>query len=145
MGYLLLFAFIGSEWKDKQPLVFYFLFWTGINLILSLVLIEYEPIRVYVLWGSLFYLLVVLVLDAAIWATMRQIEVFYVPVLIEVACYGLGALVLYFRVPEIWFKDQRWVWLYVSSQVIYHILLINFLFELQKILCYTIKLNSGVL
>lgn len=76
---------------------------------------------------------------------MRQMEVFFLPVLLESACYGTGALILYFRVPEIWFKKTRWIWLYFSSQVIYHILLINFLFELQAILYYTVKLNSGAL
>ena len=145
MGYFILFSFIGSQWQSKQPLVFYWLFATAINLVASLVLVEYEDIRVYVLWGALGWLILTFVIDVAAWATMPQFDVFYGPALIEAALYGIGCVILYFRVPEIWFKRQRWVWLYASSQVIYHLLLINFLFELQAILYYTIKYNSGAL
>ena len=70
-------------------------------------------------------------------------DVFYGPVLLEACFYGIGCIVLYFRVPETNFKKTRWIWLYLSSQVIYHILLINFLFELQVIMYYTIKYNAG--
>lgn len=42
MGYMFLFAFVASEWKAKQPLVFYWLFFTALNLIVSLILLEFE-------------------------------------------------------------------------------------------------------
>lgn len=44
MSYLLIFCFIASEWFDRQPVVFYFLFITGLLFVSSLHLIEYEGI-----------------------------------------------------------------------------------------------------
>ena len=79
----------------------------------------------------------------AAWATPKQFRTFYLPFMIEALLFGVGVLVLFFEVPERWCKDNRAVVLYLCSQIIYTILLINFLFELQSIMYYTIKSNNG--
>ena len=71
MGYCLLYAFTASEWSIKHPLVFYFLFLTVLFLVASLILIEYEDFRLYVLIGSLVLLGLILIIDMAAFATKR--------------------------------------------------------------------------
>lgn len=113
------------------------------SLISSLVLIEYENIRIYVLLYSLSFLVLCLIIDAAAFATKEHFFVWYGPLLLETFLYSLGIVALYLRLPEAYFKNSRIAWLYCSSQVIYHVLLINFLFELQVIIHNTIKWNRG--
>ena len=72
MGYLIVFAFITSEWFDHQPVVFYFLFTTALIGVASLVLVEYEGLtRAIVLYVAIGFAVLVLVVDMAAWATPR--------------------------------------------------------------------------
>lgn len=144
MGYLTVFVFLASEWFDRQPVVFYFLFITALVAVASLVLVEYEGLmRSIVLYFGIGWVSLMLLIDMAAWATPRQLKVFYLPFLIELLIFSVGIILLFFEVPERWCKDSRVVSLYLCSQIIYTILLINFLFELQSIMYYTIKSNDG--
>ena len=144
MSYLFLFVFLASEWHDHQPVVFFSLFITSIIAVASLVLVEYEGImRQILLYVGLGLIAIFLVVDMAAWASPRQLRIFSLPVILEALLFGGAVLLLFFQVPERWCRDTRAVQLYLCSQVIYTILLINFLFELQSIIYYLIKSNDG--
>jgi predicted membrane channel-forming protein YqfA (hemolysin III family) len=142
MAYGLLFAFIGSEWYDKQPLVFYFLFFSLFLLVVSLVLLTYETARPFVLIGAIVFVVTTCLIDLICYANGKQVNVFYIPIAIELAVLLVGFIVLFFEIPERWTR-WRYVHLYFNSHIIYTILLINFLFEAQAIIYYTIMINSG--
>lgn len=91
------------------------------------------------------FVVFVLLLDVIFFANERQRKIFYLPFVIELCIFGLGVLALIFRVPERWFRRNKFINLYVTSQIIYAIFVINFLFELHNILYYTIKANSNTL
>lgn len=78
-------------------------------------------------------------------ANKKQLKIFYVPEIIEVAFLSIAITLLIFRVPERWCKDSRFIQLYLTSYNIFSIVLINFLFESHNILYLTLKLNSGYL
>jgi len=63
--------------------------------------------------------------------------------LIEGLLLSCGIVLVYFRVPEKWCVESRFVQLYLTSYILYSILFINFCFETQNILYMTLKLNSG--
>lgn len=145
MAYCLVFVVIGTEWAARQPLGFYFLFLTVLLLIGSLVLIQYPKLQPWVLWSTVGFVAFVLLLDCIFLANARQRKIFYLPFAIELLIFGLGVLALIFRVPERWFKKNKFVNLYITSSIIYSIFVINFLFELHNILYFTIKANSNTL
>lgn len=145
MAFCLVFAFIGTEWAPRQPLGFYFLFLTALLLMVALVLIQYDKLRAGVLWTAASFALLVLLIDLFFFANNRQLRIFYLPLLVELLVFGVGILVLLFRVPERWFRSKKFVQLYLTSSILYTIFLINFLFEFHNILYYTIKANSNTL
>ena len=76
-------------------------------------------------------------------ATKNQITVFFLPMLIESVLLAGGIILVYYRVPEKWCLESRFIQLYLTSYIIYSILFVNFCFETQTILYMTLKLNSG--
>lgn len=87
--------------------------------------------------GSIF------LIDCLFLSNKRQTKVFYLPIIVEAILLAVGLVILYFRVPERWFKDNRMIQLYINSYVIYTLILINVLFETHNILYYLLKSNSG--
>lgn len=85
------------------------------SLVASLVLIEYENMRMNVVLYALSFLVLCLIIDSAAFATLEHFYVFYGPLLLETFLYSLGFLALYLRVPEAYFKKSRIAWLYCSS------------------------------
>lgn len=63
--------------------------------------------------------------------------------MVESVLLLVGWLVYFFRVPERFFPETKWVQLYLTGYLIFTIFFINFLFETNVILFKTIKLNSG--
>lgn len=57
--------------------------------------------------------------------------------------FSIGVIILFFRVPERWFKRTKWINLYLNSTIFYAIFLINFLFEVHNIFYYMLKCNSN--
>ena len=72
------------------------MFLTALIMVASLVLVEYEATRMILLFVSLGYILVILVVDMAAWANPKQLRVFYLPVLLESSLFGIGVLLLFF-------------------------------------------------
>jgi len=60
---------------------------------------------------------------------------------------GIGLLVAYllhiWHFPERLCPKSRFVQLYVTGYVIWSIILINFIFEAQRVLYFTLRLNAG--
>ena len=50
---------------------------------------------------------------------------------------------LYFKLPERWFKKSRFVNLYLHSSVWFSLFVINFIFEMHNILYFSMKVNSN--
>ena len=48
------------------------------------------------------YIFVILMLDLGLWATRKDHKVFYVPMVLEGVCLGIGVAILWFRIPERW-------------------------------------------
>ena len=145
MVYSLMFAFIGSEYRQRLEADFYALFGTFVFLSISLILSLYEnpfPWN-WSMWISLTFVFLILMIDLCGYANRRQISVFYIPLIIEVTFFIAGITMLYFRVPERWFKKNKVVNMYLNSSIIYTIFLLNFLFEVVSILYYTLKCNSN--
>jgi len=141
LAYLCTFACVGGELQGTGA-YFYLLLTTVILLGASLILVHYDKGRLIGLiitgvWvGVLFF-------DGLGNSTKSQMMVFFVPVILEGLFLGIGFILIYFRVPERWFKENRFIQLYVTSQIIYALLFINFVYELHCILYFTLKLNSG--
>ena len=83
------------------------------------------------------FVLTTVIIDLVQFANEKQINVFYIPIAIELAVFAVGWVILFFEIPERWTRN-RFIHLYFNSHVIYTILLINFLFEAQSIIYYTI-------
>ena len=122
--------------------MFYFLFFSLFLLVVSLVLLTYETARAFVLIGAIVFVVTTCLIDLICYANGKQVNVFYIPIAIELAVLFVGFIVLFFEIPERWTR-ARFVHLYFNSHIIYTILLINFLFEAQVIIYYTIMINSG--
>ena len=108
-----------------------------------LVLVQYEAGRVVSFWLTLGYVVSILVIDCFFLSSKRQTKVFYLPLIIEAVLLACGLIILYFRVPERWFKNNRFFQLILNSFVIYTLILINVVFEVHNILYYTLKSNSS--
>lgn len=121
----------------------YYMFLNTLVLIAVLVLAQYNIKR----WISLIivasYVVLMLIIDLAVWATKKDHKVFYVPLTIELCFLSIGVVVFFFRVPERFFKNSTYIEYYLNSSVIFAIFLVSFLFELQCILYYTIRVNGG--
>lgn len=91
--------------------------------------------------GALIFTL--FIFDWALYATRKTGRVFYIPLAVELAFLTAGILIWIFSVPERWFDETRMVMLYLSSWILYSVILISFLFEMHNILYYTLRLNSG--
>lgn len=143
LAYCILFAFLGSEWASRQPIGFYFMFLTAIALIVTLAMVQYESLKTATYWITGIFGGLIILIDLCAYATKRQAKVFYIPLVIELLVFGIGILIVVFRIPERWAKNRRGINLYFNSQIIYTIFLINFLYELLNILYFTFKANSG--
>jgi len=62
---------------------------------------------------------------------------------VEVVTLSIGVVILWFRVPERWMKNSWFIEFYCNSSVIFAIFFVSFLFEVQTILYYTIRVNAG--
>lgn len=71
MAYCLLFVLIATEWAPRQPLGFYFLFATILLLMVSLVLIQYDKLRLAVVLTAVVYGVLILLLDLLLFANPR--------------------------------------------------------------------------
>lgn len=82
---------------------------------------------------------------AIIYTGKQYLYVTFLPLILEGILIGAAILLVYFRVPERWFQDSRFINLYLNSYVIYTLFFINFVFESQAILFLTLKQNDGTL
>jgi len=57
----------------------------------------------------------------------------------------IGVILVAYRVPERWCKQNRVVSLYFNSYVIMALIAVNVIFEMHTVLYYTLKLNSNYL
>ena len=141
--YFVAFAFEGGQ-MFAMKYYFYWMFNTIILLGVNLVMVQYKMGRVISFWLTTGYITLIFTLGM-IYASKKQIVVCYIPLLIEGVILGIALTLVYFRVPERWCQDVRFVQLYLNSYVIYSILFINFVFEIANILFLTLKLNDGTL
>lgn len=63
MTYLLVFVLIGTEWAPRQPLGFYFLFFTVILLLSSVVLLQYPKLRLAMIITAISYTALIIIID----------------------------------------------------------------------------------
>ena len=133
-GYLVvtfgcIYAFLGTE-DAASSNYGYYMFLNTIVFIAVLILAQYSIPR----WISLIivgtYVLLMFILDLSLWATRKDHKVFYVPFTIELIFLAIGVTIWFFRVPERWFTNAKYVEYYLNSQVWFAIFFINFLFEL---------------
>lgn len=110
---------------------------------LNLVLIQYDMGRTISLWTTIVIIALVYLYDFAFYSSAKQKEVFYAPMLVESVLLLFGWLLYFFRVPERFFPETKWVQMYLTGYLFFTIFFINFLFETNVILFKTIKLNSG--
>jgi hypothetical protein len=139
--YFLLFAFQAGEF-NKVPGFFYWSIGSVLLLAANLVMVPYSFGRKLSFWITIGWITLLVTLGMS-YATKSQILVCFVPLLIEGAILGAVVLLVYFRVPERWWTENRLVQLYLNSYVIYSLFFINFVFEAQNILYLTLKLNDG--
>jgi len=133
-GYIVLvfgcmYTFLGTE-DAASGNYGYYMFFNTIVFIAVLVLAQYSIPR----WISLVivctYVFLMFMLDLGLWATKRDHKVFYVPFVFELLLFSIGIVVLFFRVPERFFKNSTYPEYYLSSHVIFAIFFVSFLFEL---------------
>jgi hypothetical protein len=133
-GYLVLtfgcmYTFLGTEVAASNNYGYY-MFLNTCVLIAVLILAQYSIPR----WISLIivssYVVLMFILDLGIWATKKDYKVFYVPFLIEAVFLGIGVTLLFFRVPERFFRNSTYVEYYLNSSVIFAIFFVSFLYEL---------------
>jgi len=147
MGYLVMFfsftfAFVGSELIGTDA-YFPFLFLLVFVLVLNLMLAQYEfgrDISLFITIGTLAF---VYAYDFVFYSNPKEKEVFYIPMLIELALLALGYALYYFQVPERWCRGVKFFQLYLTGFHFFTLMLINFYFESSYILYYTLKNNSG--
>lgn len=144
MSYAFTFAWVGSELQHTHYF-FYLLFLTTVLLITCMVLLQYGLGRTLSLWISGIYLGVLYIIDFLFLSSKKQTTTFYVPLIIEGTLFLIGAILVTYRIPERWCKQNRVVALYFNSYVIMAIILVNVIFEMHTVLYYTIKLNSNYL
>ena len=63
MAYCLIFVLIATEWAPRQPVGFYFLFLTTVLLMSSLILVQYDKLKVWILWITVGYGILILLID----------------------------------------------------------------------------------
>jgi len=105
-GYLILtfgimFTFLGTEMAPSFNYGYYLFLNTGV-LIAVLILAQYMIPRWISLVIASSYIVIMLILDLALWAQKKDHKVFYVPMTIEGVALGIGITILWFRVPERW-------------------------------------------
>ena len=141
--YFLTFAFMAGE-MFMSPGYFYFMLITVLLLGTNLILVNYKSGRYISFWITTGWITLLVVIGMC-YANKHQLVVCYAPLIIEGLILGIGLVLVYFRVPERWCDDTRFVQLYLNSYVIYSILFINFCFEIANILYLSLKLNDGTL
>jgi hypothetical protein len=110
-----------------------------------IVLCQYDLGRTVALIITISFISLVILIDLIFFSNKRQLKVFYIPLIVEEAILAIGVIVLIFKVPERWFKTNKFIQLYFTSYIIFSLFLISFIFELHSILYYTLKANSGYL
>uniref|UniRef100_A0A7S3CRA5 Uncharacterized protein n=1 Tax=Strombidium rassoulzadegani TaxID=1082188 RepID=A0A7S3CRA5_9SPIT len=142
LAFGLAFVYFASEFQNTKS-YFTVVFLTLLVFTLNLVLIQYDQCRLPALWISLSFIGLILFIDMVAVATSKTWKVFYLPLLLESVLLSVSVALLFFRVPERWCKKSRPVQLYLTSSLIFTLLLINFLVEFHNVLYYTLKANSS--
>ena len=110
----IMYTLIGTEMAASNNYGYY-LFLNTIVLIAVLVLAQYNIPR----WISLVivasYVVLLLIIDLGVWANRKDLKVFYVPFVVEAVFLSIGIAILFFRVPERWFKNSRLVEYFLNS------------------------------
>ena len=141
--YFTVFAFLGGEMFD-MPKYFYWMFLCFLMLAANLVLVQYKFGRFLSFWITTGFVSIIFCLGMY-FATKKQLIVCFLPLLVEGALIASAVALVYFRAPERWCQDTRFVQLYLNSYVLYSLLFVNFVFEVSNILFLTLKLNDGKL
>ena len=136
------FAFVGSELEGTKA-YFPLEFFIAAILIANLAMTQYTTGRVVSFWVSIALLLAVYLYDFLGHSNPRQKQIFYIPLFVELLILGAGYLLSYFQVPERFCRKAKFVQLYLTGCIFFTIILMNFVFEAQVILYYTIKYNAG--
>ena len=136
------FAFVGSELIGTST-YFPFMFIIGATYIVNIMLAQYEAGRIISLIISIVVISCAYAYDFSFYSSPKEKEVFYVPILIELAILGFGYALYYFQVPERWCRGVKFFQLYLTGWHFFSIMLVNFYFEASYILYYTFKVNSG--
>ena len=89
------------------------------------------------------FLGVLYALDFLFMSNKRQTDIFYVPLIVESLFLGLGILIVYYNLPERWFKQNKFVNLYLNSHIIFALIVVNVIYEMHYVLYLTLKLNSN--
>lgn len=87
--------------------------------------------------------LLVLAMDYTNFASARMHKLYYQPVFFESLLVLFGVILFAFRVPEICCPNTRWPHLYLSSQIILILFVLNFLYSIHGVYIRTIKLQEG--
>ena len=139
------FAFIGSELIGSDA-YFPFLFILIVVMIINIML----AMPVYDFGGRLISLIITIIVisliyayDFMLYSSPKQKEVFYIPMIIELAVLGGAYLLYYFQIPESWCRKVRFFQLYMTGFHFFTLMLINFYYEASIILYETMKLNSN--
>ena len=142
MLYFYTFAFVGSQLLGSGA---YFAFLSLLVLVLAvnIALIQYDIGRNITFYASLVLLLLIYLYDFFFHSSPKQKQVFYIPMMIELILLLAGYLLYFFSLPERWCRGSKFIQLYVTGFLFFTLFLINFYFEAQRILYFTIKLNSG--
>lgn len=65
--------------------------------------------RTISLWTTILILTLVYLYDFAFYSSAKQKEVFYAPMMVESVLLLVGWLLYFFRVPERFFPETKWV------------------------------------
>jgi hypothetical protein len=57
---------------------------------------------IFVLIGTLAFIIITCLVDLVNYANGKQVNVFYVPIAVELAIFACGWIILFFEVPERW-------------------------------------------
>ena len=139
---IVFYEFKNSEYKNT------FYFFLAIGLVSAIVLLIIIDLKMsqylaFTIIGGL--ALIVLAMDYTNYASHRMFKLYYQPLFFE-SLLILFALILFgFRIPERCCPNTRWPHLYLSSQIILIIFMLNFLYSIHGVYIRTIKLEEGSL
>jgi hypothetical protein len=143
----LAFIIVFYEFKNSEyQKTFYFFLAIGLISAITLLMIIDLKVSQYISFILIAGLtLIVLAMDYTNYASHRMFKLYYQPLFFE-SILILFALILFaFRIPERCCPNTRWPHLYLSSQIILIIFMLNFLYSIHGIYIRTIKLQEGSL